>query len=123
MSKQYAKHLQERQVFTMPHAHTPGPWSYHAKAHDGFDGPSVQSEYGLVCSMPTPEDSEGVANARLIAAAPEMLEALRQAEVALDVLAEDIEDTYPTRAENTANLAMQLRSIIAQATGHAAGKE
>lgn len=57
--------------------HTPGPWAYHHDEHDGFDGPSVQSEFGIIVHMPTPEDAEGVMNAHLIAAAPELLEALK----------------------------------------------
>lgn len=57
------------------------------------------------------------ANARLIAAAPELLEALKEGHQALDVLADDAEEAgYPARAQEAADLAMRFRTIIAKAT-------
>lgn len=51
---------------------TPGPWKN--------NGPFVYDEYG--CRITTinvrPSDREGYSNARLIAAAPELLEALKE---------------------------------------------
>ena len=55
--------------------HTPGPW----QAEDGLDEPTVESEDFVVASCHQAramDDGESVANARLIAAAPEMAEAL-----------------------------------------------
>ena len=55
--------------------HTPGPWRLSADGQRviGADGESVVAGvYGAACA-----DQDGAANARLIAAAPAMLEALR----------------------------------------------
>lgn len=50
--------------------HTPGPW----RAKPG--GESVLAGTGVICRTPTPDSIERLANARLIAAAPGLLEAL-----------------------------------------------
>ena len=56
--------------------HTPGPWR--------FEPHSVDSNYMLIYCSNTPGEGDnvrgycGAANARLIAAAPDLLEALRQ---------------------------------------------
>lgn len=58
-----------------------GPWEllhHTAPRHDGDRG--IYSKYGLICDMnggPN-DDSETLANARLIAMAPELLEALKR---------------------------------------------
>lgn len=60
--------------------HTPGPW------HIGLQGGIYQNKTGAqVCiyDMATNFDDENLANARLIAAAPELLAALELAESAL----------------------------------------
>lgn len=56
--------------------HTPGPWSYHG----GF-GQCVKAGLNVVaeCRKPPLNPAECEANAKLIAAAPDMLEALRDA--------------------------------------------
>lgn len=57
--------------------HTAGPWE--ARIYGGFDAPRVWSESGSVALLQhhdTPEEAE--ANARLIAVAPDMLEALER---------------------------------------------
>lgn len=62
--------------------HTPGPWS--------FDGPA----HSIIVWGPTPElrvcfmtsDGPAEANARLIAAAPDMLEALSEARTTISIL-------------------------------------
>lgn len=58
---------------------TPGPW--HVIPETGYDRPLIQSaDGGLVADMCGREDdAETQANARLIAAAPELLHALRLA--------------------------------------------
>lgn len=73
--------------------HTPGPWHYYRAHGCGFVGPSLHVPGSIlysemaVCRL-LADEREGVnpeANARLIAAAPEMLEALKGA---LDLLRE-----------------------------------
>jgi hypothetical protein len=51
--------------------HTPAPWLVHATPND----PDITHEIANVCCIYVGEDSH--ANARLIAAAPELLEALK----------------------------------------------
>ena len=72
-------------------AHTPGPWFIGMRsgansnviyAHDGKDqfyDTSVCSVYGLFLNtdIENQKDGEGLANARLIAAAPDLLAALK----------------------------------------------
>lgn len=51
--------------------HTPGPWMQH-------EGEVLAKNYGLICrSYYGKPDGEGSANARLIAAAPDLLDALQ----------------------------------------------
>jgi hypothetical protein len=51
--------------------HTPGPWFQH-------EGEVIAAEYGLISrAYYGHPDSQNAANARLIAAAPELLEALK----------------------------------------------
>jgi hypothetical protein len=60
--------------------HTPGPWE--VGEYIGTGQPIVTAEARDICAV---EDyyKDGAANARLIAAAPDMLEALRDAESAM----------------------------------------
>lgn len=70
------------------------------------------------CDDETVSEQDLAANAKLIAAAPDMLELLVEAQEALDVLADDAEDAgYHARAEGAAELAMRLRAAIAKAKG------
>lgn len=60
--------------------HTPGPWNYHFEPRDHYSH-KIRSKPGLICQLPgwVPHDElrlEQEANGRLIAAAPELLEAL-----------------------------------------------
>ena len=71
---------------TTTHTHTQGPWQ--AVTGDDWDGATVQTQGGRIvaccdgCDIPgatmEPTTEEAKANARLIAAAPEMLNALRR---------------------------------------------
>lgn len=106
-------------------SHTPGPWSVMAEEVLGAYGiatvvPATGS--GVVCRVPgndkTPDERD--ANARLIAAAPELLEALKQ-----------IKDDYEELARNHAGawhddevllhqkINEAARAAIAKATGAA----
>lgn len=64
-------------------AHTPGPWRvYHAPYNQLSVGTDVEDITGPdfeICRFGDTNDSEDEANARLIAAAPELLEALEGA--------------------------------------------
>ncbi len=88
--------------------HTPGPWHYFPDDHDGFEGPSVQSGFGLVVYTLEPGE-ENEANARLIAAAPDLLAALRYMVEA--------QNTFFDHADRRASLA-KAKEAIAKAEGH-----
>jgi len=77
--------------------HTPGPWRWNAR--NEF---LVSERYGMVHSD---DHRASRASARLIAAAPEMLEALREAESVLAC------STFDVEALTT------VRAAIAKATG------
>jgi hypothetical protein len=75
--------------------HTPGPWHWRLSANATVHiehGDCLPDEIGMlknrVCVMPAEimHDYNSLANARLIAAAPEMLEALKGATYALETL-------------------------------------
>ena len=91
-------------------APTPGPWTHHADnsirvcngAHDSSDGCRSIAEAEIIGV----ERSEAVANAKLIAAAPDLLEACEQALIVLEV--HGIEQSTP-----------YLRDAIAKAKGDA----
>lgn len=106
-------------------AHTPGPWAVHhirayvvpsahaarpigAAEDDDCDLATYAQE---ICAMHWPDrhrtENEVLANARLIAAAPEMLEALRRAE-------RYISDDQP---DEEGSLLKAIRAAIAKAEG------
>ena len=61
-------------------AHTPGPWEFTTRPDSGGESrPVVTHGLDLVCAVSRRDGdtSESEANARLIAASPELLEALR----------------------------------------------
>jgi len=84
--------------------HTPGPW----QAEDGLDEPTVQSEDFVVASCHQAramDDGESVANARLIAAAPEMAKALRNCKIFMEECLETEVQSYRDNPElTTANV-------------------
>lgn len=56
--------------------HTPGPWRFHVR-HSLHDGPVVDTLAGeFVASTADDDSGVGIADAKLIAAAPDMLAAL-----------------------------------------------
>ena len=93
--------------------HTPGPWSYN-RAEGGYQGHFISTGDCIICDLPDAEDFLAVkraapqteANARLIAAAPDMLEALRLCERALE----------ERDAEQETYAAKKARAAIAKAT-------
>jgi hypothetical protein len=110
--------------------HTPGPWTVGARGKygthnaniifsNGGEG-SVATVYGLPMHTNLeevdPKYAEGMANARLIAAAPELLEALREAYGYVDCIPE----TAAGGDDAAIELARRLRAAIAKATGEPA---
>ena len=80
--------------------HTPGPWTQH-------EGEVRAKNYGLISrSYYGKPDGEGAANARLIAAAPDLLEALKWVVRICD------EGGYPD-----GKCLQEARTAIAKATG------
>lgn len=77
--------------------HTPGPWIVETMPDNT---PYIESNAGSICSMgPCDDDREGwvaanqdVANSRLIAAAPELLEALQDCERLLCLIGQEINE-------------------------------
>lgn len=62
--------------------HTPGPWRVsngHTYLVHGKADPKTDKPYGFVCSVGWTSTTDGKANAYLIAAAPDLLEALKWA--------------------------------------------
>lgn len=83
----------------MTHAHTPGPWRLDEEKMQIF------SPDGLPIGSHRPEE-EIIANARLIAAAPELLDALVIVEMWAD-------ETYPwDKMEPFASILKQARAAI-----------
>ena len=81
--------------------HTPGPWRHGIRGVCTYDG-------HLICESVTP------ANARLMAAGPEMLEALREIEEGSGAFSTDYLQHAANCIENMRELA---RVAIAKATG------
>ena len=105
-------------------AYTPGPWLHaHREGADGMFRTEVfSSEYGgiAICDWTPKHIGNGVtatyrvANARLIAAAPDLLEALQ----ALSALPEY--DGTGTTSRQRLAVKDQVRAAIAKATGESA---
>lgn len=111
--------------------HTPGPWKFitmefgelvngvgkvwtECAIEFGEGGPgTIIAE----CFGRSDENTfhDAVANARLIAAAPEMLEALQVAQAELEQC--EPPDEYPEQQASYAQIMAQIKSAIAKATG------
>ena len=97
---------------------TPGEW----RARNDRHGPYVVSDDGInICEMSESsraagpdDDAERIANARLIAAAPDMLEALREAHDELDCALMD--EPY-VATEKTWAILDRTKAAIAKAKG------
>ena len=100
-----------------PRQHTPGPW--HSEGYPRYVGPTVVSPDGPVCAISTgPLDRTlprmpAAANARLIAAAPDLLNLLTAADRLETLTGENL-------AVYARTYAALARAAIAKATGGAA---
>lgn len=107
--------------------HTPGPW----KIFDGWGSDSKKPiivdsipDVGgncvanCICYLATSND-DCLANARLIAAAPEMLEALQAAMCIKDLWLPigDVSDEHAEELKALSLMAMKFESVIKKATG------
>lgn len=100
--------------------HTPGPWSAHKTidAHDGHpECWQIDAEYDAVCTTQFCYAPDTAANARLIAAAPEMKEALESALWTLSVV--DGSDLCGGARDLLAMLVSEVESALAKANGEA----
>jgi hypothetical protein len=100
--------------------HTPGPWQL-AEKYNCKDVRAVDGPYVADCNASAAIDwRTKEANARLIAAAPEMLIELRQAVIQLEMAAECIEKgRYDEALLHASILMSSKRAAIAKATGEA----
>jgi hypothetical protein len=112
-------------------AHTPGPWSvpHFARMPDGckcgYVFSEAQSGMGAICEVTHGGEDEpleiAAANARLIAAAPDLLESARKTEAALAEhfnLPDDFDDDYAYDEMGSVLAAayFSARDVIAKAT-------
>lgn len=99
---------------------TPGPWTYSPYHRAVIEEKRSMSGCSLtICEMPAyspPAQAGQDANARLIAAAPEMLEALRDL-TAWDDAREEGEPTDCEQLDDLTQRIEQARAIIRKATG------
>ena len=103
-------------------AHTPGPWRIgeYVKPirYKQDDLHVLAGQMSIVCSMSAVnwsiDGEKDKANARLIAAAPDLLEALKEA---LPYVLRAYECAFPNERENEA-IADEIRAAIAKAEGH-----
>lgn len=116
---------------TAPLAHTPGPWhvvngiEVHDKAAEyDSSGTRIGETPNRICLVEYPysypdyrHGATKEANARLIAAAPELLEALRGALVALEQAYTALPDDSPAQDYFVACYIEPAREAIARATG------
>lgn len=115
--------------------HTPGPWWVEITTPTGeplsYYSEVSGNKWGALAQVVTAMDgegglcAEGVANARLIAAAPELLEALIETRTSLMIVAEQVLDASKTDPrwegvyEKLTPYLEQSRAAIAKATGEA----
>ncbi len=91
--------------------HTPGPWT--DSGHDGKHCIAVESKTGTICAVWRANGGEcQAADARLIAAAPELLAAAESAKL---ILAESGFGPTGMSDDQLRNLVYELRGKIAQA--------
>ena len=91
--------------------HTSGPWAIYVNAPSDIVIRKMSKDGYELCSIA--RVSSGYANARLIAAAPELLEALKEAHNALELFASDESPS----GQIAVAAVMQASAAIAKATG------
>lgn len=97
--------------------HTPGPWEMYLSGHDQLDWSVTDDGYTgrrLPNDAPVIADVAGEANARLIAEAPTMLEALREAR---DAVAGALNP--PDLWGKADRIVADLNAVVAKAEGRA----
>jgi len=106
--------------------HTPGPWEVRYEPNlTAICTPKGEFQVSLFSGKLNPRLSVGLhewkANARLIAAAPELLEAAKDAEIQMDLAAElltGLGDVWAReKAEQLSSCAVNIRNAIARAEG------
>lgn len=101
--------------------HTPGPWIAAENLYSGAYAPSwiirkdAQVVIGSVSAAPLHND-QSEANARLIAAAPEMLAALRASLEIIDPTNQYADPYFSDHVTRASVAARKIRAVIAQAT-------
>lgn len=103
-------------------AYTPGPWRTYRDKNQRVS--QIMSNNGRICTI-HPSDANGEANARLIAAAPELLEALEICRKAITRLDEDGLGMYMREDGHggidywpyTVELLQRIDTVIAKAKG------
>jgi hypothetical protein len=99
-------------------SHTPGPWKAVRLAHGWIIGPQPDG----VCTIHDNTDGSGfvrkAANARLITAAPDLLEACLEARIAMEAAVGDVAqlDAAIETITNAVNSASPLAGALAGAT-------
>ena len=101
--------------------HTAGPWEMHTDAH-GRGLIYAESRWLATTWRANGEGNDASylpseANARLIAAAPELLEALRACEISLDVAWEYDGDVFRKHYNDATNASAMARAAISKAEG------
>lgn len=94
--------------------HTPGPWHIGMKPGPIIYGPQGEQVADLRAHLLMPDES--AANARLIAAAPELLEALK---TMTDEYASSMRNAGVTHYPEALAIVRQARAVIAKAEGGA----
>ena len=90
-------------------SHTPGPWEITTRLTFGWDV-KVKDRDWLICGLCFEDDDDKKADAHLIAAAPELLEALEE-------LYHLIDDAHDGDRVFTFELAQKAKTAIAKARG------
>lgn len=100
--------------------HTPGPWTirdYQDHSGNGVEVAQADSRLYIVRDIMGNTIAQSDANTRLIAAAPELLEALRGALVAFEQAYSALPDDSPAQDHFMACYIEPARAAIARATG------
>jgi hypothetical protein len=101
---------------TIEPQHTPGPWQVNGNLvsapHYGWQGAWIAEVYHKDLYSQTDDSLKAEANTRLIAAAPDMLDALQQAVRALNTA-----PRFAIQETDSYRIAAKLDAVIRQATG------